>query len=293
MFDVSLVLGGWSLELLWVLGFGVWCFISSPLHAAETPPADSSPYATEIRRLKERINLRKESLQRISNDFRTHDDFVKGDLQILAAEHEVLNDGYQKAIDAYRKGDAETARGITKETEKAKESREWRKRFDARRQQAENWPSEKWAEEMQTRAGGARARAFAPEWVQSKRRASAAWARYAESIAPGVEREKQIALEDAAHMAEAEVRATEERWRVRLNIDTALWDKRVMSEELEQKIREFEKVGDKVVEATKQRAEGDRQLRNWQRERSRAEKELEEAFKTAREQEEARRKARK
>ena len=62
---------------------------------------------------------------------------------------------------------------------------------------------------------------------------------------------------------------------------------------LGEKIREFEKVGDTVAEAMKQRAEGDRQLRTWQRERSRAEKEVEEAFKTAREQEEARRKAKK
>jgi hypothetical protein len=264
--------------------------------AADAPAGDdaSGPYANEIRRLKERIHLRRESLQRIANDFQPNGDFIKGDLELLAAEYQTLTDACQRAIDAYRKGDAETGRALAKETEKTKESRDWRKRLDGRRQQAENWPSEKWAEEMQTRAGGARSRGFAPEWVQAKRRASAAWARYAESIAPGVEREKQIALEDAAYMAEAEVKAAEERWRVRHMIDVALWDKRVTSEELDRKVREFEALGDKASEVMKQRAESDQQYRVWQRERSRAEKELEETFRVVREQqEEARRKAKK
>lgn len=254
----------------------------------------NGPHANEIRRLKERMQWRKESVQRIENEFQTHSDFIKGDLAEFASECQLLSASYQKAIDAYRKGDAETGRTQARETERSKESRDWRKRFDGRRQQAENWPSEKWAEEMQTRAGGARARSFAPEWVQAKRRAAAAWARYAESIAPGVEREKQLALEDAAYMAEAEVKAAEERWRVRQIVDATLWDKRVASEELDRKIQEFEALGDKAAEVTKQRAEGERKFREWQRERSRREKELEETFRTVREQqEEARRKAKK
>ena len=102
-----------------------------------------------------------------------------------------------------------------------------------------------------------------------------------------MEREKQLALEDAAHLAEAEVRATEERWRIRQTLDDRLWDKTVTSPELEKKIREFEKFGDKTLEIMRRRAEGDRLWREWQRERFQAERDLEETFRTAREQQES------
>jgi hypothetical protein len=249
------------------------------------PPDDSTNrYANEIRGLKDRISWRKESLQRFANDFHPQEDFIKGDLRVVTAEYEALIHGMQKALDAFRKGDADTARALAKENDRRKESRDWGKRFAARRQQAENWPTEKWAEEIQTKWGGVRARNFAPEWVQSKRRASAAWGRYAESFAPGVEREKQLALEDAAHLAEAEIRAAEERWRIRQTLDDRLWDKSVTTEELERKIREFEKLGDKTIEIIRARAESERRLREWQRERSKAEQDIDETFKAAREQ---------
>jgi hypothetical protein len=258
-------------------------------HGAESPAADepTGPHAREIRQLRDRAGWRQKTGQSFLADFQEFGDFTKSDLLLVAAEFQAFAAAFQKAIDAYPKGDVEAARALTKEADKTKESRDWRKRLLARREQAEAWPSEKWAEEMQTKWGGARTHAFGAEWVASRRRASSAWGRYAESIAPGVEHEKQLALEDAAHLAEAEVRATEERWRIRQTLDDRLWDKTVTSPELEAKIREFEKFGDKTLEIMRQRAEGDRLWREWQRERVQAERELEETFRAIREQQES------
>jgi len=258
-------------------------------HGADPSATDepSGPHAKEIRQLRDRAGWRQKTGQSFVADFQEFGDFTKGDLLLVEAEFQGFAAAFQKAIDAYGKGDVEAARALARDADKSKESRDWRKRLLARREQAEAWPSEKWAEEMQTKWGGARTHAFGAEWVQSRRRASAAWGRYAESIAPDVEREKQLALEDAAHLAEAEVRATEERWRIRQTLDDRLWDKTVTSPELARKIREFEKLGDKTTEIMRQRAEGERLWREWQRERVQAERDLEETFRTAREQQEA------
>ena len=76
-------------------------------------------------------------------------------------------------------------------------------------------------------------------------------------------------------------------------IDDRLWDKTVTSEELERKVREFEKFGDKAIEIMKQRAEGDRLWREWQRERVQAERDLEATFRATWEQQENRKRRRK
>ncbi len=272
------------------------CVASHPLaHAADAPAADDSPgaYTKEIRQLQERMGWRQKTQQAFTTDFQESGDFSKSDLRLVTAEYQGFIDGFQKAIDAYRQGEAEAARTLVRDAEKARESRDWGKRLQARREQFQNWPSEKWAEEMQAKWGGARTKAFGAEWVQSKRRASAAWGRYAESIGPGVGREQQLALEDAAHLAEAEVRSTEERWRIRQTLDDRLWDKTVTSEELEKKIREFEKLGDRTTDMMKQRADGERLWREWQRERAQAERDLEATFRAAWEQQENRQPRRK
>ena len=258
--------------------------------AADDAPAadDAVPHAREIRQLTERMGWRQKTQQGFSRDFQEMGGFTKGDLQLVTAEYQGFIDGFQKAINAYRQGEVETARELAKEAEKARESREWGRRFQARREQSQNWPDEKWAEEMQTKWGGARTRAFGAEWVQSRRRASAAWGRYAESIAPGIERRQQLALEDAAFLAEAGVRSTEERWRIRQTLDDRLWDKTVTSEEVEKKIREFEQLGEKATEIIKQRAESDRLWREWQRARTEAERDVAETFRATWEQQEKR-----
>jgi hypothetical protein len=257
--------------------------------AADAAAGPGSPYGNEIRQLMSRLRTRQALEQSLTNTFlQHHAEFTKADIRLLREETQAYVESCQKAIDAYRKGDEVAGRTLAREAEKLKEGRDWRKRLDARWKQAENWHSESWADEMQTKWGGARAHAYGAEWVQAARRASAAWGHYAESFAPGVDREKQLALEEAAHLAEAEARATEERWRIRQTIDDRLWDKTVTSPELDAKIHEFEKFGDKVIDIVKlQRTERDQRLREWQRDRSKMERELVTVFDAARKQQEA------
>jgi predicted dithiol-disulfide oxidoreductase (DUF899 family) len=118
-------------------------------HADEAVDDSKTPYANEILQLKNRMGWRKESLNSMVNDFQQHGDFTKADLQLVAVEYQALINSCQKAIDTYRKGEVEAARALARESDRAKESRDWRKPFDARRQQAENWRGEKRAEEVQ------------------------------------------------------------------------------------------------------------------------------------------------
>lgn len=247
----------------------------------------------EIRQLNDRIKTRQSGTQSLTGDFQPLGDWTRSDLKMLADESKQLIEKYQKAIEAWQKDDATTARRLVTETEPARDLRDWRRRLEARREQSQNWRGEKWAEEVQTKWGRDRARAYGAEWVAAARRASLAWGRYAESIAPGVAREKQHELEDAAQLAEAEIHAVEEKWRIRQTIDDRLWDKTITSPELEKRIRELEQLGERASEIMRKRAEADRQLREWQRERTRLERELEQAFSAARELEMQKRKQQK
>ena len=60
------------------------------------------------------------------------------------------------------------------------------------------------------------------------------------------------------------------------------------SDEIEKKVRELEALGEKSLDIARQRAGAERQWRAWQRERSRAERELEETFRATWNQQESR-----
>src|ERR1041384_32721 len=112
-------------------------------------PDDSrSPYADEIRRVKDRMGWRQTDLQWLTPDFEQLGDFGKADLRLMIEDFQRLIGEGQKAIDAYHKGDVATARRLGREAERARETRDWRVRLDARRRQAESWPSEHWFEQV-------------------------------------------------------------------------------------------------------------------------------------------------
>jgi hypothetical protein len=246
-----------------------------------TDEADKrSKYARQISEAKNSIFGRTEELRWLAQDFESLGDWGRSDYNILTNDYARIVSEWEVILGRLRAGDSEQARGL-REASKPRPDRDWKKRAEARRRQSDLWPSEQWAHEVERIWGGARARAYAPQWIAARRKASMAWGRLAEAIKPGLEREVYIRLEESSHEIEARVKVTETIWRMKTTQDQMLADPKGNSPSVFALVKEMEGMEAELMQISRERLRIEKQQRDWDRRRKLKEEEMTRAHQQA------------
>jgi hypothetical protein len=235
----------------------------------ETPTDEAdkrSKFARQISEAKNNISWKTEELRWLAQDFESLGDWGRSDYRILTNDYARIVSEWEIILRRLRAGDSEQARSL-READKPRPDREWKKRAEARRRQADLWPGEQWVNEVERMWGRTRAQAYAPQWIVARQKASMAWGRLAEAIGPGGTPETHFRLEESAHEAEATVKLTETIWRMKAAQDQVLADPKGNSPAVLALVKEMEGMEKELVEISRERLRIEKQQRDWDRRR--------------------------
>lgn len=242
--------------------------------AADDSRPPEERFSGEIGHARNNIEWRQGDLKWLTGELENLGDFGKADLPLVRHDFARATAAWQEIIDTCRRGDGERAKAMQREAEALQTTGPWRARVEARKRQAELWPADDWVMQLSARWRGPLERRWAPRLVESRRRASTAWARAAETIAAGADPRKMIEAEDAAWSAEFDSRAAEAVFNSNEDKDRVLHNPKVSSEELNRKLAEIEALEKERLDLARQQAETERKRRDWERRRKAAGKDL-------------------
>jgi hypothetical protein len=246
--------------------------------AAEDTRPPEERFSSEIGNARNNLEWRQGELKWLTDDLENLGDFGNADLVLIRQDFARAAAAWQEVSDTYRRGEGESAKAMQRKAETLQPSGPWRTRVEARKRQADLWPADDWVLQITARWRGPMQRRWAPKFIESRRRASTAWARAAETIAAGADPRKMIESEDAAWSAEFDARAAEAIFNSNEDKDRVLHNRKVSSEELSRKLAEIEVLEKERLELARAQAETDRKRRDWERRRKAAGKDLAETY---------------